>query len=179
MGFVLLGIAALNKDGLAGANLEMFNHGTSSAMLFLLVGVIYDRAHHRDIASFGGLAATMPMYASLAFLGIFTSLGLPGLAGFWGEALALLGAWQVFPILTAISTIGLIVVAALFLMTIRRVFLGPVRDKYKSFPDLSLREWACLAPVGVLCILLGAFPMLLLYWMNPSIEQLVKSVTKT
>jgi NADH-quinone oxidoreductase subunit M len=178
MGFVLLGLAAMNPTGLAGANLELFNHGTSSAMLFLLVGVIYDRAHHREIARFGGLASHMPMYASLAFLGIFTSLGLPGLAGFWGEALALLGSWEHFPIITAISTVGLIVTAAFFLMTIRKVFFGPAQERYRDYPDVSLREWTCLAPFGALCVVMGVFPMLLLTWMRPSIEALLHVMTK-
>ncbi len=173
MGFVLLGMAALNKNGLAGANLELFNHGTSSAMLFLLVGVVYDRAHHREIAKFGGLAGHMPMYASLAFLGIFTSLGLPGLAGFWGEAFALIGCYEQFPRITVISTLGLIVTAAFFLTTIRKVFFGPPQEKYLGFPDLSLREWTCLAPFGALCILLGVAPFLLTKWMQPSIALLV------
>ncbi len=177
MGFVLLGIAAANKDGLTGSTLEMFNHGTSSAMLFLLVGVIYDRAHHREIARFGGLASHMPMYTSLAFLGIFTSLGLPGLAGFWGEAISLLGCYQVFPVITVISTIGLIVVAAFFLMTIRRVFFGKKKEEYAQFEDLSLREWTCLAPLGVLCVLLGVFPMLLIDWLNPSVTALANLLT--
>jgi len=173
MGFVLLGIAAANHEGLAGATMQMFNHGTSSAMLFLLVGVIYDRAHHRDINGFGGLAGHMPMYASVSFLAIFTSLGLPGLAGFWGEAMSLVGCFKVFPTITAISTIGLIVTAAFFLITIRKVFFGPVQDKYKEYPDLSVREWTTLVPLGVLCVLLGIFPMLLLDWMNTSIGKLV------
>jgi NADH-quinone oxidoreductase subunit M len=173
MGFVLLGLAAMNQNGVSGANLTLFNHGTSSAMLFLLVGVIYDRAHHREIAKFGGLAAHMPVYAGLAFLGIFTSLGLPGLAGFWGEVLALMGAWQHYPVLTALSTIGLIVTAAFFLMTIRKVFLGPAQEKYRDFPDVTAREWTCLAPFGALCIALGVFPALLLNWLGPSIAQLL------
>ena len=177
MGFVLLGVAAANTEGISGATLQMFNHGTSSAMLFLVVGVVYDRAHHREIAGFGGLAGHMPMYASLAFLAIFTSLGLPGLAGFWGEALSLVGCYQAFPVITVISTLGLVVTAAFLLMTIRKVFFGPVRDRYKDYPDLSAREWTCLAPLGVLCVLLGWFPMLLLGWMNPSIAALVTAIT--
>jgi NADH-quinone oxidoreductase subunit M len=177
MGFVLLGIAACNEQGMAGATLQMFNHGTSSAMLFLIVGVIYDRAHHREIAGFGGLAGHMPMYTSLAFLAIFTSLGLPGLAGFWGEALSLVGCYERFPLITAISTLGLIVTAGFFLITIRKVFFGPVQDRYKDYKDLNLREWVCLAPLGVLCILLGWFPMLLLGWMNTSIAKIVTHMT--
>ncbi len=176
MGFVLLGIAAANEAGLAGCTLQMFNHGTSSAMLFLVVGVIYDRAHHRDIEGFGGLAGHMPMYSSVAFLAIFTSLGLPGLAGFWGEAMALVGCYEVFPKITVVSTIGLIVTAAFFLMTIRKVFFGPVQDKYKDYPDLDKREWTCMVPLGLLCILLGWFPMLLLGWMNSSIAKVVEQV---
>jgi NADH-quinone oxidoreductase subunit M len=172
MGFVLLGLASMNPDGIAGANLQLVNHGTSSAMLFLLVGVIYDRAHHREIAKFGGLASHMPMYASLAFLGIFTSLGLPGLAGFWGEALSLIGCFQVFPKITVISTIGLIVTAAFLLMTIRKVFFGPKKEQYAGYPDLSLREWACLTPFGVFCILLGVAPFLLTDWIGPSVNAL-------
>jgi NADH-quinone oxidoreductase subunit M len=164
MGFVLLGMASANHEGLAGCTLEMFNHGTSSAMLFLLVGVIYDRAHHREIAGFGGIAGHMPMYASVSFLAFFTSLGLPGLAGFWG-------------VITIVSTLGLVVTAAFFLITIRRVFFGPVQDKYKDYPDLSLREWTCLTPLGVLCVLLGVFPMLLLDWMNTSIGVVVRQLT--
>jgi NADH-quinone oxidoreductase subunit M len=179
MGFVLLGMAALNKNGLAGANLELFNHGTSSAMLFLLVGVIYDRAHHREIEKFGGLASHMPMYASLAFLGIFTSLGLPGLAGFWGEALSLIGCYEQFPKITVISTIGLIVTAAFFVITIRKVFFGPAQPKYAGFPDLSAREWATLVPFGALCILLGVAPVLLTKWMQPSIELITNLFTKS
>jgi NADH-quinone oxidoreductase subunit M len=177
MGFVLLGIASANQEGLAGCTLQMFNHGTSSAMLFLLVGVIYDRAHHRDLDGFGGLAGHMPMYSSLAFLGIFTSLGLPGLAGFWGEALSLVGCYQAFPVLTVMSTLGLIVTAAFFLITIRKVYFGPVQDRYKDYPDLTGREWFCLAPLGLLCVLIGWFPMLLLSWMNPSLTRLVALIT--
>ncbi|MSR45825.1 MAG: NADH-quinone oxidoreductase subunit M [Planctomycetes bacterium] len=179
MGFVLLGLAAMNPNGIAGANLQLINHGTSSAMLFLLVGVIYDRAHHREIGKFGGLASHMPMYASLAFLGIFTSLGLPGLAGFWGEALSLIGCYEVFPKITAVSTIGLIVTAAFFLMTIRKVFFGPKLPQYAGFPDLSLREWACLVPFGLFCIVLGVAPFLLTDWIRPSVEALASLFGKS
>ena len=103
--------------------------------------------------------------------------GLPGLAGFWGEVLALLGAWERYPILTAISTVGLIVTAAFFLMTIRKVFFGPAQEKYRGFPDVTLREWTCLAPFGALCVIAGVFPAFLLNWMVPSIQSLVQIIT--
>jgi NADH-quinone oxidoreductase subunit M len=94
MGYCLLGLAALSYYGVNGAALQMFNHGLSSAMLFLLVGVIYDRAHHRDLSKFGGIAHQMPWYTGLATVGFFASLGLPGLNGFISEAMCFLGAWD-------------------------------------------------------------------------------------
>src|SRR5262249_12003505 len=96
MGYCLLGMAAITVAGMNGALLQMFNHGTTPAMLFLLVGVIYDRAHHRDIDGFGGLAVRMPVYTAIVSLAFFASLGLPGLSGFISEALVLLGAFPVF-----------------------------------------------------------------------------------
>ncbi|MFO0983211.1 MAG: NADH-quinone oxidoreductase subunit M [Planctomycetota bacterium] len=179
MGYVLLGLAAATSAGVNGAALQMFNHGTSSAMLFLLVGVVYDRAHHREIEGFGGLATTMPVYTGLATLGIFASLGLPGLAGFVSEAMCLIGSYQTFPVITVISTTGIIVTAAFFLWTLQRVFLGPVNEKYRTMPDVNPREVFCLVPFGVLCILLGIVPNLLLYWMGPATQDLLKIITKS
>ena len=172
MGYVLLGAASFTTAGLIGANFQLFAHGTSSAMLFLLVGVVYDRAHHRDINGFGGIAQIMPRYMGLATVGIFASLGLPALSGFVAEALSLLGAWQVYPLYTVLSLSGLIVTAAFFLWTIQRVFLGPLNEKYKDMPDADGREIFCLAPLAFLCILLGVFPYLLINWMGPALEHL-------
>jgi NADH-quinone oxidoreductase subunit M len=177
MGYVLLGLAAATPAGFNGAALQMFNHGTSSAMLFLLVGVVYDRAHHREIEGFGGLAATMPVYTGLATVGIFASLGLPGLAGFVSEAMCLIGSYQTFPLLTVISASGIIITAAFFLWTLQRVFLGPVNEKYRAMPDVNGREVFCLIPFGALCVILGVAPMLLLNWMNPSTKALLDIIT--
>ena len=173
MGYVLLGAASLTTAGMLGANFQLFAHGTSSAMLFLLVGVVYDRAHHRDINGFGGIAQIMPRYMGWATIGIFASLGLPGLSGFVAEALSLLGAWQVYPLYTVISLSGLIVTAAFFLWTIQRIFLGPLNEKYKDMPDVNGRELFCLIPLGALCLVLGIFPYLLLDWMAPAIENML------
>jgi NADH-quinone oxidoreductase subunit M len=96
MGYVMLGMATFTTQGINGAVLQMFNHGTITGMLFLLVGVIYDRAHHRDIEGFGGLAAIMPIYTGVTALAFFASMGLPGLSGFISEVLVLLGSWQKF-----------------------------------------------------------------------------------
>ncbi len=176
MGYVLLGLAAFNEAGIVGANFQMFAHGTSSAMLFLLVGVIYDRAHHRDINGFGGIGSVMPVYTGLTTLGFFASLGLPGLSGFIAEVLCLLGAWQTYPVLTVIACTGIIITAAFFLWTMQRVFLGPLNQKYKNYSDVNGREIFCLTPVGFLCLLLGVAPFLLISMLWPSLKPILEQL---
>jgi NADH-quinone oxidoreductase subunit M len=180
MGFVLLGMAALTEWGMNGAALQMFNHGTSSAACFLIVGVIYDRAHHRDLNAFGGLAQPMPRYWALATLTFFASLGLPTLAGFVSEFMTLFGAYDSsdarFITLVVISLIGVVLTAAYILWALQRVFLGPLNEKYKALPDISFRETFSLAPLLFLCVALGIFPYFLLDWMNTSVENLVATL---
>jgi NADH-quinone oxidoreductase subunit M len=177
MGFVLLGMGALTLWGMNGAALQMFNHGTSSAAAFLVVGVIYDRAHHRDLNGFGGIGQPMPRYWALATLTFFASLGLPTLAGFVSEFMTLFGAYQAddprFRVLVVISCLGVVMTAAYILWAIQRVFLGPLNEKYKALPDLSFRETFTLAPLLFLCVALGIFPYFLLDWMNASMTNLV------
>ncbi len=179
MGYVLLGMAALTEWGMSGAALQMFNHGTSSAALFLIVGVLYDRAHHRDLNGFGGIAQIMPRYWGLTTLGFFAALGLPGLAGFVSEALTLVGAYQSeipgFQLLVLLSVIGLVFTAAFLLWAMQRVFLGPVNEKYRDLPEINGRELFCQVPLLLLCIVLGIFPFYLLDWMQPSVELLVNT----
>jgi NADH-quinone oxidoreductase subunit M len=183
MGYVLLGMAALTEWGMAGAATQMFNHGTSSAALFLIVGVIYDRAHHRDLNGFGGLAQVMPKYWGLTTIGFFAALGLPGMAGFVSEALTLAGAYTAadgrFKVLVVISTIGIVITAAFLLYAMQRVFLGNLNEKYKSYSDMTFREIFCQAPLLFLCVLLGILPFYLLDWMGPSIELLVRNLSVT
>jgi NADH-quinone oxidoreductase subunit M len=177
MGYVLLGMAALTYWGMSGAVLQMFNHGTSSAALFLIVGVIYDRAHHRDLNGFGGLAQVQKKYWALTTLGFFAALGLPGLAGFVSEAMTLVGAFQSedqrFQLMVLISMLGLLFTAAFLLWAMQRVFLGPVNEKYKDLPDINARELFCQAPLLFLCVVLGILPFYLLDWMEPSVRNLV------
>ncbi len=166
MGYVLLGMAAMTEAGFQGAMFQMIAHGISSPMCFFLVGVIYDRAHHREINRFGGLWLTMPVYGSLATLGFFASLGLPALCGFIGEVYAIfgaflsntgvLGAWA-FP-LAILAAAGAILTAAYILWMMQRVYLGPAREEYAGFGDANSREVAILAPMAVLCVLLGILP---------------------
>jgi len=176
MGYVLLGASAFTSAGLHGAAMQMFAHGTSSALLFLLVGVLYDRAHHREIEGFGGMAGIMPYYTGITTVGFFAALGLPGMSGFVAEALSLIGAWQRFPVFTAIAVIGIVVTAAFLLWTLQRVFLGARNEKYGDFPDVSRREVFTMAPLVVLCILLGVAPSLLLDWMTPTLEVITEAL---
>jgi NADH-quinone oxidoreductase subunit M len=183
MGFCMLGLAALTKWGLTGAVLQMFSHGLATSMLFLLVGVIYDRAHHRDIGRFGGLASRMPRYAGLATLAFFASMGLPGLLGFISEALVFFGAfrsnlgdfsWPNLSLqsLTVIAALGLILTAAYFLWMLQRVFFGPLNEKYKDLADLNGRELFTLVPLAALILFFGLYPQPLIDLSAPSAERL-------
>ena len=173
MGFVILGLAARNDSGITGAILQMFNHGVISAMLFLLVGVLYDRAHHREINGFGGLGTRMPIYTGITTLAFMASLGLPGLSGFVGEALSLLGAYDKFKMLTILSTIGIVVGAAYFLWTLQRVFLGTLNPKYEELPEINGREILTLVPLGILTIVLGVWPNFAIDMFRESVTNLI------
>ncbi len=182
MGIVLLGMSGLTSLGMNGAVMQMFNHGTGTAMLFLLVGVIYDRAHHRQIDKFGGLAVRMPIYAAVVSLAFFAGLGLPGLSSFISEAFSFLGAFgsEIFElrVITIISTIGIIITAGYFLWTFQRMFLGQLNPKYADLPEINGRELFTLVPLGAIIILLGVYPAPLLDLISTSLNQLV-DVVKT
>ncbi|MFQ5749015.1 MAG: NuoM family protein [Planctomycetota bacterium] len=186
MGYFLLGTAAMFGLGAAGrdlgagftalngATLQLFTHGTSSAMLFLMVGVVYDRAHHRNLNDFGGLAQRMPKYLGLSTIGFFASLGLPGMSGFISEAMTLLGSYRQYPVLVLISTLGIIMTAAFLLYALQRVFLGKIPAKYEGFQDLTPVETWSLIPFAFLCIIVGILPTLVLDKMGASLEVLQK-----
>jgi NADH-quinone oxidoreductase subunit M len=181
MGIVLLGMSALNTQGMMGAVFQMFNHGTITAMLFLIVGVIYDRTHTRDIDAFGGLALTMPKYTGLVTVAFFAALGLPGLSGFVSEAFSFLGAFQVdkLRVVTMLSTLGIILTAAYMLWTLQRVFLGKVNEKWGILPDVDAREMFMLIPLAVIILVLGIYPSFLLNVMTSSVNNFVNVVAKT
>jgi NADH-quinone oxidoreductase subunit M len=172
MGYVMLGMAAFTPQGINGAVLQMFNHGTVTAMLFLLVGVIYDRAHHRDIDGFGGLAGIMPVYTGVTALAFFAAMGLPGLSAFISEVLVLLGAWQKYPGLTIVAASAVVLTAGYMLWTMQRVYLGTPNEKYLGLPDLSARELATLVPLGAIVIVLGVYPHAVLDLINVSLVNL-------
>lgn len=176
MGYVLLGMAVFTEAGMNGAVMQMFNHGTITAMLFLLVGVIYDRAHHKEIAGFGGLASQMPVFAGITSFAFFASLGLPGLSGFISEALIFIGAFTVYKYLTIIAVSGVILTAAYLLWTLQRVFLGKMPDKYKTLPDISGMEIFTLVPLMIIIVFVGVYPSPLLNLMRTSLNYLIQVV---
>jgi NADH-quinone oxidoreductase subunit M len=177
MGFCLLGFAAMTPEGLNGAILQLFNHGTISGMLFLVVGVVYDRAHHRDLNRFGGLMWRMPVYGTMATIAMFASLGLPLLSGFVGEFLAFVGSYKSdyyagAKLITLLSTAGLVFTAAYYLRAIQRVFLGKTNPAYESFPDASRREVWSMLPLLAPTIVLGIFPQPLIAVYQPAVTAL-------
>ena len=183
MGFVTLGIFVLNTQGAVGAVLQMLNHGFVTGALFLFVGIQYERTHRRLIADLGGLANRWPLYT--AFFGIFVlaSLGLPGLNGFVGEFLVLLGTFRFdgTPVgglfWGPLAGIGVILAAVYLLWMFGRVMYGPVREAYKALPDLTWVEVACAVPLLVLTVLLGVVPQPAIAIIEPSLERIIKLAT--
>jgi NADH-quinone oxidoreductase subunit M len=178
MGVVVLGMAALNTQGMMGAVMQMFNHGTITAMLFLIVGVIYDRAHTRGLNEFGGLMNQMPKYSGVMVVAFFAALGLPGLSGFISEAFSFLGAFQAFRWIAIASTLGIVLTAAYMLWTLQRVFLGTLPDKWKSLPDINGRELFTLVPLAIIVIFLGIYPAPVINLISTSVNALVDVVNK-
>jgi len=176
MGYVLLGMASLNTMGISGAILQMFNHGTITAMLFLIVGVLYDRTHTRNLDDFGGMATQMPIYTGFVTVAFFAAIGLPGLSGFISEAFVFLGAFSfdVIRVITIISTLGILLGAGYMLWTMQRVYLGTLKEKWMQLKDLDGREYAMLIPLTLIIIFLGVYPTAMLDVMNASVNSMVK-----
>ena len=177
MGYVLLGLASMNTIGFSGAVFQMFNHGTITAMLFLLVGVVYDRVHDRTIAKFGGLANIMPGYFFIVMIAFFAALGLPGLSGWWSESFVFIGAFRndTVRLWTILSLAGIVLGAAYMLWLLQRAFLGTLktREWENHLPDLNTREWSMLVPLTLIVIALGVWPAPVLNMMNGSVNALV------
>jgi NADH-quinone oxidoreductase subunit M len=171
LGFVMLGLFALNIQGIQGGIYQMVSHGLSTGALFLLVGMLYDRRHTRMIADFGGLWHQLPVFSVLFLIVTFASIGLPGLNGFIGEFLILLGAFSVKPGWTAAAASGVILGAIYMLWMFRRVFFGPMtHPENQKLSDLNRRELLILAPVIALIIIMGIYPQPFLSRMKPSVD---------
>jgi NADH-quinone oxidoreductase subunit M len=177
LGFVMLGLFVFNLQGTQGGIYQMLNHGLSTGALFLLVGMIYDRRHTRIIEDFGGLWKPLPIFSALLLVVTFSSIGLPGLNGFIGEFLILLGAFRVAPLWTALAATGVILGAIYMLWMLRRVIFGPLtHPENQRLKDLNGREILILAPVLALIVFLGIYPQPFLSRMTPSIDLTLKRV---
>lgn len=177
MGFVTLGIFALNKQGIEGAIVQMISHGLVSGALFLCVGMLYDRLHTKEIARYGGLVHNMPRFAAVFLFFTMASIGLPGTAGFVGEITVLMGIFQVNQWFTAFAATGLILGAAYMLWLYRRVVFGELsRSDLKKLTDLDLREKSILVPLVVLTFILGVYPTPVFKAIGPSVDHLLTQV---
>src|SRR6266550_1125034 len=175
LGFVMLGLFALDRTAAAGSVYQMLNHGLSTGGLFLLVGMIYERRHTRLIADFGGLWTAVPVYAAFFLVVMLASVGLPGLNGFVGEFLILLGSFGRWPWATAVATSGVILGALYLLWMYERVIFGPLaHEENAKLEDLSAREVTVLLPVVALCLVMGLFPAPFLTRMQPSIDLILQ-----
>jgi NADH-quinone oxidoreductase subunit M len=171
LGFVVLGLFAFNGNGIEGGIYVMLAHGLSTSALFLLVGVIYERRHTRLISEYGGLARSMPLFATIFLITTLASIGLPGLCGFIGEFLVLLGAFRASPWIAAVAATGVIFGAVYMLWMYRRVFFGPLlSDKNRKLADLSLRELVVLLPLVIGMVVLGVRPAPLLDRMENAVR---------
>jgi NADH-quinone oxidoreductase subunit M len=179
LGFIVLGTFALTSGGLQGAVIQNVNHGLTTGALFLLVGMIYDRRHTKRIADLGGLQKTMPLLAGFFLFMTFASIGLPGLNGFVGEFLVLIGSFPALPSLTIIAAVGVVLAAIYLLWAYERVFTGvPEKEENRILTDLSVREIALLAPLAILVLVIGLYPNVLLDKITPSTEAVIDHVVE-
>ncbi len=180
LGFVVLGIAALNTQGMEGAVYQMLNHGISTGGLFLIVGMLSDRRHTRLISEYGGLKNVTPRLVAAFLIITLASIGLPGLNGFVGEFLILLGAFAANRTLAVVAASGVILSATYMLWMFQRVNYGTVTNpKNESLPDLKPREWVVLVPIIAMCVVMGVFPNLFLRPMAPSVAKLLTRMNQT
>ncbi|MCS7187579.1 MAG: NADH-quinone oxidoreductase subunit M [Armatimonadota bacterium] len=181
MGFITLGLFVFHPTAMAGSLLQMVNHGLSTGMLFMLVGLLYQRRHTRVMSEYGGIAKVMPAYAAFFLIALLASVGLPGLNGFVGEFLILAGAFQVHWFWAATAAFGVVLAAVYLLWLWRNVFHGPItKPENQNLPDLNAREkWLVLAPVVVVMFAIGIYPRWLLKPMEPSVLAISQKVKAT
>ena len=184
LGFVMLGLFALNPLGIQGGILQMINHGLSTGALFIIVGMIYERRHTRDMDAFGGLWKIMPVYGALTLIVTLSSMGLPGLNGFVGEFTILLGAWDAgqggvlgSPWFAGLAAGGVILAAVYMLYMFQKMFLGPAdKEENRSLKDLNWREIATLVPLLIFIFWIGLYPKPFFSLIAPAVDQLVAAV---
>jgi NADH-quinone oxidoreductase subunit M len=177
LGFVMLGLFALNLQGIQGAIYQMLNHGLSTGALFLIVGMIYERRHTRMIDDFGGLWKQLPIFSAFFLVVTLSSIGLPGLNGFVGEFLILLGSFHASPLSTAVAASGVVLGAVYMLWMFRRVVFGPLnRPENQRLEDIGAREIVMLVPMIALIVFMGIYPRPFLSRMKPAVELIVQRI---
>jgi NADH-quinone oxidoreductase subunit M len=177
LGFVMLGIFALNQQGISGGIIQMVNHGLSTGALFAIVGMLYERRHTREISEFGGISTPMPVFATLFMIVTLSSIGLPGLNGFVGEFLVLVGVFREHTILAVFATLGVILAAYYMLSMFQRVMFGKVAlPENRALRDLSLREVLVLLPLVIFIFWIGIYPKTFLGRVEASVDHLVTTV---
>jgi NADH-quinone oxidoreductase subunit M len=180
MGFVMLGVFVFNTQGLQGAVFQMISHGVTTGALFLLVGVIYERTHDRQIAHMGGLNGRLPRYAAIFGLFTFASIGLPGLSGFVGEFLVVLGSFQYSGWVAAATMLVVIISAVYMLWMFQRVFFAVpsdwMRRAWPKLTDMSRNEWLSLAPLILLVVALGVFPGPVLNVISAPVQRILDTI---
>jgi NADH-quinone oxidoreductase subunit M len=175
MGLVMLGFASLSREGYIGSGLQMFSHGVMTALFFAVVGMVYDRAHTRDIPKLGGFARKMPVVAIAFIVGGLVSMGMPGLSGFIAEFPIFLGVWSAQPIVAIIAALGIVVTAAYIMIIVRRVFFGPMPEEFEGhIGDVTPLDKLALGVLSFILIALGVFPA----WMAPLVASGVNSVMR-
>jgi NADH-quinone oxidoreductase subunit M len=176
LGMCMLGLFALNPNGIMGGILQMLNHGISTSALFLIVGVVYERRHTRQIADFGGLSKVMPVYATIFMIMTMSSIGLPGLNGFIGEFAILMGAFQAFPWIAVVATSGIILGAAYMLWLYQRVMFGPINETNAKMTDLRPREIAYFLPLLTAAFWIGLYPKPVMDVLDKPVAKLVTQI---
>lgn len=176
MGFVTLGIFALNTQGIQGGILQMISHGVVTGALFLCVGMLYDRTHSRQIADYGGAATVLPIYAAFFMVFTLAAIGLPGTSGFVGEFLVLIGGFTAWKLMGVLAATGIIIGAAYMLWLYQKVFFMDVNPKIEGHKDINIREIMTLLPLIVLVIWIGVYPNTFLSFMDASVQNLIERV---
>ena len=179
LGYCMLGMFALNAEGLKGSIIQMVNHGLSTGALFMIVGMLYERRHTRLISEYGGILKVMPVFAALFLLVAFSSMGVPGLNGFVGELLILIGAFKASVVYGLLATIGLVLGAVYLLWMYKRVMYGEItKDENRKLKDMTGREYAYLLPIILFIVWIGLYPKPFLDKMDASVEHLIKVVNQ-
>lgn len=173
MGLVLIGFATMNRQGLIGAGLQMFSHGVMTALFFSVVGMVYDRAHTREIAQLGGLFRKMPVAAFGFIVGGLVSMGMPGFSGFIAEFPIFMGVWQAAPVVAVIAILGVIITAAYILLVVRRVFFGELPEGLSNIGDVTIKDKISTVLLAAIMIAVGIFPSLMAPMISSGVDHIL------